>query len=74
MGGRTDVYRIDWSAIRADVVWVNAELGRGDHDLGARLIQAGGARVDYRVVPGYGHGDVVWAPGAAQEIWPLLLG
>ncbi|WP_329561893.1 alpha/beta hydrolase [Kitasatospora sp. NBC_01266] len=72
--GRTDVYRIDWSAIRADVVWVNAELGRGDHDLGARLIQAGGARVDYRVVPGYGHGDVVWAPGAAQEIWPLLLG
>ncbi|MEY9949471.1 alpha/beta hydrolase [Kitasatospora sp. GAS1066B] len=71
--GRTDVYRIDWSAIRADVRWVNTELGRGDHGLGARLIRAGGARVDYRVVPGYGHGDIVWAPTAEQEVWPLLL-
>ncbi|MCX4750673.1 hypothetical protein OG455_35085 [Kitasatospora sp. NBC_01287] len=72
--GRTEVYRIDWAAISADVVWVNTELGRGDHDLGARLIRAGGARVDYQVVPGYGHGDVVWAPGAEREVWPLLLG
>lgn len=71
-GGREEVYRIDWAAIRAEVVWINTELGRGDHDLGARLIRAGGARVDYRVVPGYGHADVVWAPDAERDVWPLL--
>ncbi|MFD8086346.1 hypothetical protein ACFV4F_32150 [Kitasatospora sp. NPDC059722] len=71
--GRTDVHRIDWAAIRADVVWINAELGRGDHDSGARLIRAGGARVDYRVVPGYGHGDVVWSATAEQDVWTSLL-
>lgn len=72
-GGREEVYRIDWAAIGAEVVWINTELGRGDHDLGARLIRAGGARVDYRVVPGYGHADVLWAPAAERDIWPLLL-
>ncbi|MEU8515431.1 thioesterase domain-containing protein [Kitasatospora sp. NPDC048722] len=71
--GRTDVHRIDWAAIRADVVWINAELGRGDHDSGARLIRAGGARVDYRVVPDYGHGDVVWSATAEQDVWASLL-
>ncbi len=71
--GREEVYRIDWAAIRAEVVWLNTAGGRGDHDLGARLIRAGGAAVDYRVFPGYGHGDLVWAPGAEQEVWPLLL-
>ncbi|WP_181799585.1 hypothetical protein [Kitasatospora acidiphila] len=71
--GREEVYRIDWSAIRADVVWVNGGLGRGDHDLGARLIRAGGARVDYRVAPGFGHGDMVWASQAQDAVWPLLL-
>ncbi|MFE9427287.1 hypothetical protein ACFYNO_30445 [Kitasatospora sp. NPDC006697] len=73
-GGRSEVYRIDWAAIRAEVRWVNAELGRGDHDLAPRLIRAGGARVDYRVVPGLGHGDVVWSPLAENAVWPLLLG
>ncbi|MFJ4183738.1 hypothetical protein [Kitasatospora sp. NPDC089509] len=71
--GRTDTHRIDWAAIRADVVWVNAESGRGDHDLGARLVRAGGARVDYRVVPGYGHGDVVWSATAERDVWESLL-
>ncbi|MEV7027658.1 hypothetical protein [Kitasatospora sp. NPDC093558] len=71
--GRTDVHRIDWPAIRADVVWVNTELGRGDHDLGARLIRHGGARVDYRVVPGYGHGDIVWSATAEHDVWTSLL-
>lgn len=71
--GRADVHRIDWAAIRADVVWLNAELGRGDHDLGARLIRAGGARVDYRVVPGYGHADVVWSATAEHDVWTSLL-
>ncbi|MCC9311508.1 hypothetical protein LN042_31340 [Kitasatospora sp. RB6PN24] len=72
-GGRDEVYRIDWSAIRAEVVWLNGGSGRGDHDLAARLIRAGGARVDYRVVPGFGHGDMVWAPQAVNAVWPLLL-
>ncbi|MFH9352121.1 hypothetical protein [Kitasatospora sp. NPDC017646] len=71
--GRTEVHRIDWAAIRADVVWVNAEFGRGDHDLGARLIRRSGARVDYRVVPGYGHGDVVWSATAERDVWESLL-
>ncbi|MFE0464401.1 hypothetical protein ACFW1A_34630 [Kitasatospora sp. NPDC058965] len=70
--GRADVYRIDWSAIRADVVWINAEHGRGDHGLGARLIRSGGARVDYRVVAGLGHADVLWAGAAEKTVWPLL--
>ncbi|MFG3229086.1 hypothetical protein ACGF07_30470 [Kitasatospora sp. NPDC048194] len=71
--GRAEVHRIDWSAIRADVVWLNAELGRGDHDLGPRLVSRGGARVDYRVVPGYGHGDVVWSATAERDVWRWLL-
>jgi hypothetical protein len=71
--GLTEVHRIDWAAIRAEVVWVNAEFGRGDHDLGARLIRRGGARVDYRVVPGYGHGDVVWSATAERDVWESLL-
>jgi hypothetical protein len=71
--GRADVHRIDWAAIRADVVWVNAEHGRGDHPLGAELIRRGGARVDYRVLPGYGHGDVVWGATAEADLWQSLL-
>ncbi|MFD5467377.1 thioesterase domain-containing protein [Kitasatospora sp. NPDC127059] len=71
--GRTETYAIDWAAIRAEVVWLNAEFGRGDHDLGARLIARGGANVDYRVVPDYGHGDVVWSATAERDVWSLLL-
>jgi hypothetical protein len=29
--------------------------------------------VHYRVVPGFGHGDMVWAPQAQNAVWPLLL-
>ncbi|MGK4579442.1 alpha/beta hydrolase [Kitasatospora sp. HPMI-4] len=72
--GRDDVYRIDWAAIRAEVVWINTELGRGDHDLAARLIrEGGGGPVGFSVLPGYGHGDVVWAATAEHEVWPSLL-
>ncbi|MFI6151460.1 hypothetical protein ACIBCA_02050 [Kitasatospora sp. NPDC051170] len=70
---RTDVHHIDWPAVRADVVWLNTELGRGDHDFGARLIRTGGASVDYRVVPGYGHGDIVWSATAERDVWRYLL-
>ncbi|MGF1431796.1 thioesterase domain-containing protein [Kitasatospora sp. LaBMicrA B282] len=72
-GGRGEVHRIDWAAIEAPVVWVNTELGRGDHDLGARLIRAGGTPVDYRVLPGYGHGDLLWGVDAEHEVWATLL-
>lgn len=72
--GREDVHRIDWSAIRAEVVWVNAGLGRGDHDLGARLIREGsGVPVRFTVVPGYGHGDVVWSATARDDVWCALV-
>ncbi|MFF3211172.1 hypothetical protein ACFYYB_10970 [Streptomyces sp. NPDC002886] len=66
-------YAIDWERITAEVVWVNAELGRGDHARGPRLIRAGGnTRVRFAVVPGYGHGDPLWSQTAAADVWPLL--
>ncbi|MFD8978813.1 hypothetical protein [Streptomyces sp. NPDC059564] len=72
--GDGDTYRIAWERIRAEVVWVNAELGRGDEPRGAELIRAGGNdRVRFTVAPGYGHADVVWAPTAPADVWPALL-
>ncbi|CAM5575831.1 hypothetical protein GCM10010329_71660 [Streptomyces spiroverticillatus] len=71
--GDTTTYPFDWSGIRAQVVWVNAALGRGDEPHGAELIRAGGNRqVTFRVVPGYGHADPVWSTTADRDFWPLL--
>ncbi|CAM5445401.1 hypothetical protein SAVIM338S_02702 [Streptomyces avidinii] len=71
--GDTKTYAIDWDRIDAEVVWINAELGRGDHSRGPRLLRAGGnQRVGFTVVPDYGHGDVVWSAMAAADVWPLL--
>ncbi|GAB3419833.1 alpha/beta hydrolase [Flindersiella endophytica] len=71
--GEESVYQIDWSNIRADVSWVNAELGRGDHRQGAELIrQAGNENVQFTVVDDYGHGDPVWSTTAAEDYWELL--
>ncbi|WP_327306662.1 hypothetical protein OG730_26990 [Streptomyces sp. NBC_01298] len=71
--GDGKTYAIDWERITAEVVWVNAELGRGDHARGPRLIRAGGnPRVRFAVVPGYGHGDPLWSQTAAADVWPLL--
>ncbi|WP_437736401.1 hypothetical protein [Sorangium sp. So ce1335] len=67
-------YTIDWSNIDAQVVWVNTELGRGDHPRGAQLIEEGGnADVRFSVVPGYGHADPVFGQRAHIDVWPLLL-
>ena len=72
--GREEVHRIDWSAIRAEVIWVNTGLGRGDHDHGPRLIrERAGTPVRFTVLPGYGHGDVVWSATAEQDLWRSLL-
>ncbi|MCX5153054.1 hypothetical protein OG914_03355 [Streptomyces sp. NBC_00291] len=71
--GDEATYRIAWDRIRADVVWVNAELGRGDESRGADLIRAcGNTRVTFTTVPGLGHADVVWSPTAPTTVWPLL--
>ncbi|MFE2130231.1 hypothetical protein [Streptomyces amritsarensis] len=68
--GDDDTYRIAWDRITAEVVWINTELGRGDHPRGAELIRAGGNdRVSFSVVAGYGHGDAVWAGAAASDVW-----
>ncbi|MFE0577970.1 hypothetical protein [Streptomyces sp. NPDC058874] len=68
--GDEDTYRIAWDRITAEVVWLNTELGRGDHPRGAELIRAGGnAHVSFDVVPGYGHGDAVRAGAAASDVW-----
>ncbi|KOU20056.1 MULTISPECIES: hypothetical protein [unclassified Streptomyces] len=68
--GDGELYSIAWDRIRAEVAWVNAELGRGDRPRGAELIRAAGnERVSFSVVPGYGHGDVVWGAGAAADVW-----
>ncbi|MCX5198280.1 hypothetical protein OOK31_31060 [Streptomyces sp. NBC_00249] len=71
--GDEATYRIDWPRIRAEVVWVNTELGRGDEPHGADLIRAGGnTRVRFALVPGYGHGDAVWSATAAKDVWSLF--
>ncbi|WP_407839123.1 hypothetical protein ACE1OC_26560 [Streptomyces sp. DSM 116496] len=71
--GDEKTYAVDWERISAEVVWINTELGRGDHTRGPRLIRAGGnPRVRFSVVPGYGHGDPVWSQTAAADVWSLL--
>lgn len=71
--GDDATYRIAWDRIAAEVVWINTELGRGDHPRGAELIRASGNdRVAFRVVPGYGHGDAVWGTDAPKDVWSLL--
>lgn len=71
--GDEKTYAIDWERISAEVVWINTELGRGDHTRGPRLIRAGGnQRVRFTVVPGYGHGDPVWSDTAAADVWSLI--
>ncbi|MCX5204513.1 hypothetical protein OG897_24035 [Streptomyces sp. NBC_00237] len=71
--GDTATYPFDWSGIRAEVVWVNAALGRGDEPNGADLIRAGGnPHVTFRVVPGYGHADPVWSGTADRDVWRFL--
>ncbi|MEU9720966.1 hypothetical protein [Streptomyces sp. NPDC047976] len=73
--GDGKAYGIAWERIRCEVVWVNAELGRGDEPRGAELIRAAGNdRVRFAVVPGYGHADAVWSQTAAADVWPLLQG
>ncbi|MFC9818301.1 hypothetical protein ACFWG6_19985 [Streptomyces erythrochromogenes] len=68
--GDDDTYRIAWDRITAEVVWINTELGRGDHPRGAELIRAGGnERVSFTVVEGHGHGDAVWSGTAASDVW-----
>ncbi|MER5889736.1 hypothetical protein ABT160_38420 [Streptomyces sp. NPDC001941] len=71
--GDDATYRIAWERIGAEVVWVNTELGRGDHPRGAELVREGGnRRVGFTVVPGYGHGDPLWSTTADTDAWPLL--
>ncbi|GAA0283638.1 hypothetical protein GCM10010302_22080 [Streptomyces polychromogenes] len=71
--GDGKTYRIGWERIRAEVVWINTELGRGDEPHGAELIRAAGNdRVRFGVVPGYGHGDALWSATAAADVWSRL--
>ncbi|MCX4778485.1 hypothetical protein [Streptomyces sp. NBC_01264] len=74
--GEGKTYAIDWERISAEVVWINSELGRGDHSRGARLIRVGEGpqprRVRFAVVPGYGHGDPLWSRTAAADVWSLF--
>lgn len=65
---------INWSGINEKVVWVNGELGFGNHDYGARLIQQGGnQQVKFSVVPGYGHADMTFSSTADKDVWLQLL-
>ncbi|MFJ7202977.1 hypothetical protein ACIQWR_05485 [Streptomyces sp. NPDC098789] len=69
--GDDATYAIAWDRIRAEVLWLNTEHGRGDHPRGADLIRAAGnPRVTYRVVPGYAHGDATWSRTAPEDLWP----
>ncbi|MFE3204561.1 hypothetical protein [Embleya sp. NPDC059237] len=72
--GEESVYRIDWSAITAEVTWINTALGRGDRPGGANLIRDGGnAKVTFTVIPDYGHGDPAWSSTADRDVWRLLV-
>jgi len=67
-------YPINWAGIQEKVVWVNGELGFGDHDFGARLIrQSGNQQVKFNVVPGYGHADMTFSTTADHDVWQWLL-
>lgn len=66
-------YSIPWHHIRAEVLWLNTEHGRGDHPEGATLIRASGnPRVTYRILPNHGHADITWSESAANALVPLL--
>jgi pimeloyl-ACP methyl ester carboxylesterase len=67
-------YRIDWSAIKQPVIWINSEFGYGRHRHGAALMRAAGnGHVLDEELLGYGHGDLLWAETARIDLWEKLL-
>ncbi|MET3986061.1 hypothetical protein [Streptomyces sp. PvR034] len=71
--GDDTTYAIAWDRIRAEVLWLNTEHGRGDHPAGADLIRAAAnPGVTYRVLPDHGHADITWSTTAARDAWSLL--
>lgn len=63
-------YQIQYSKIKAPVLWLNTELGFGDRPYTALLIRQGGNHnVVFKVVPGYGHADLVYSSTAKQDVW-----
>jgi pimeloyl-ACP methyl ester carboxylesterase len=66
-------YVIPFQDIKAEVIWLNAELGYAEHSHAAQQIEAGGnQRVTTAIIPGYGHGDMIWSATAAADVWSML--
>lgn len=68
--GNIGSYKIDYQNIKVPVVWYNSELGFGNRPYVANLIrQSGNQNVIFRVVPEYGHADLVYSQTARQDFW-----
>jgi hypothetical protein len=68
-------YVIPVENIKAEVIWLNAELGYAEHSYAAQQIAAAGnQRVTTAIIPGYGHGDMLWSATAAADVWSKLRG
>jgi pimeloyl-ACP methyl ester carboxylesterase len=66
-------YVIPFEDIKAEVIWLNAELGYAEHSYAAqRIAEAGNPRVTTAIIAGYGHGDMVWSATAAADVWRML--
>jgi pimeloyl-ACP methyl ester carboxylesterase len=67
-------YALDWSAIRAELVWINSEYGYGPHRYGAKLIRAAGnTRITDSELRGYGHIDMLAGEPARLDLWSQLV-
>jgi hypothetical protein len=66
-------YVIPFQDIKAEVIWLNAELGYAEHSHAAQQIEAAGnRRVTTALIPGYGHADMIWSATAAADVWSML--
>jgi pimeloyl-ACP methyl ester carboxylesterase len=60
-------YSINWSGIRVPLLWVNSQLGYGKN------AYSGGIPKTFKVIPGYGHLDLLGSSTAQGDVWNLFL-
>ncbi len=62
-GGRN--YSIPYQTIRCEVLWINSELGMGNHTFCLKKIK----EPNFILIKGYGHADLIYAKEAEKEVW-----
>jgi pimeloyl-ACP methyl ester carboxylesterase len=60
-------YHINWSNIQVPVLWVNTELGFGNK------VYIGPQGMTFKVIPGYGHLDILLSSTAKKDVWHYFL-